>query len=249
METVQIPDEDDVIPVPAAVTAIAAGDAIRPVWLNELGGITFELGEGDVRRFAKWAPPDVELDLTGEAERLRWAAAYSPVPRVLAEGADAEGRWLVTAGLPGRSAVARRWRSSPRLAVQAAGSGLRRLHEALPVDECPFDWSVASRKARSSRWSSTPDPALGPEPPIDRLVVCHGDPCVPNTLLLDDGTWSGHVDFDALGVADRWADLAVASMSLGWNYGDGWEGVFFEAYGIAPDPARIAFYRRLWDAT
>lgn len=94
-----------------------------------------------------------------------------------------------------------------------------------------------------------PDPALGDAPPNDRLVVCHGDPCVPNTLLLDDGTWSGHVDLDALGTADRWADLAVGTMSLGWNYGDGWEDEYFDAYGIDPDPGRIAYYRALWNAT
>ena len=55
-------------------------------------------------------------------------------------------------------------------------------------------------------------------PPIDRLVVCHGDACAPNTLIDDDGRCCGHVDLDALGVADRWADLAVATMSLEWNY-------------------------------
>jgi kanamycin kinase len=51
----------------------------------------------------------------------------------------------------------------------------------------------------------------------------------------------------ALGVADRWADLAVASWSLSWNYGDGWDERFFAAYGTDPDPERIAYYRLLWD--
>jgi aminoglycoside phosphotransferase len=60
-------------------------------------------------------------------------------------------------------------------------------------------------------------------PPIDKLVVCHGDACAPNTLLGDDGCWSGHVDLGALGVADRWADLAIATWSTEWNYGPGWE--------------------------
>jgi kanamycin kinase len=249
MRTAQIPDADDVIPVPGPIAAAADVDSVRPVWVNAVGGITFELGDGPNRRFAKWAPHGSGLDLRAEEVRLRWAVRFTPVPVVLGAGTDADGDWLITAGLPGNSAVAERWRESPLLAVQAAGHGLRRLHDVLPVDDCPFDWSVTSRLARSIRWAESPDPALGAAPAIDRLVVCHGDPCVPNTLLLDDGAWSGHVDLDALGVADRWADLAVASMSLGWNYGDGWEGAFFEAYGVDPDPARIAFYRALWNAT
>lgn len=249
MKTVQIPDENDVIPVPPPITDAAGGDRITPVWLNQVGGVTFQLGSGPTRRFAKWAPHGVGLDLRAESARLRWAVDYTTVPAVLDEGRTDEGDWLVTAGIPGDSAVGDRWRDDPLLAVRAAGVGLRHLHDTLPVDACPFDWSVEARKARSTMWAASPDPALADAPDVDRLVVCHGDPCVPNTLLLDDGTWSGHVDLDALGTADRWADLAVASMSLGWNYGDGWEDVFFEAYGIDPDPERIAFYRALWNAT
>lgn len=46
-------------------------------------------------------------------------------------------------------------------------------------------------------------------------------------------------------MADRWADLAVATLSLGWNYPGRWEEVFFAAYGVAPDAERIDYYRRL----
>jgi kanamycin kinase len=50
-----------------------------------------------------------------------------------------------------------------------------------------------------------------------------------------------------LGVADRWADLAIASWSLCWNFGLGWEPVFYDAYGVDPDPQRIAYYRLMWE--
>jgi aminoglycoside phosphotransferase len=43
----------------------------------------------------------------------------------------------------------------------------------------------------------------------------------------------------------RWADLAVASWSLHWNFGREWEPAFFAAYGIEPDRIRIAYYRLL----
>jgi kanamycin kinase len=84
-------------------------------------------------------------------------------------------------------------------------------------------------------------------PPIDRLAVCHGDACAPNTLVTSDGRWSGHVDLGALGTADRWADLAIATWSADWNYGPGWEAELLAAYGVVPDRDRIRYYRLLWD--
>lgn len=80
-------------------------------------------------------------------------------------------------------------------------------------------------------------------------MVSHGDACCPNTLIGDDGRWLAHVDLALLGTADRWADLAVASMSTEWNYGPGWEDALIEAYGVEPDRERLAYYRELWNAT
>jgi kanamycin kinase len=121
---------------------------------------------------------------------------------------------------------------------------LRYLHDTLPVAQCPFDWSVPYRLRRAVGDTA----ALLDPPPVDRLVVCHGDACSPNTLLAEgSGEAVAHVDLGALGVGDRWADLAVATMSLGWNYGPGWEESFLTAYGVGPDPVRSAYYRALWN--
>jgi len=197
------------------------------------------IGDGSVApaEFVKTGPGD----FAAEALRLTWAGRYIAVPLVLGVGED----WLHTAGLPGRSAVDPHWASDPGRAARAIGAGLRILHDALPVRDCPFDWSVPTRLARIPAAARD---ALTVPPPIDRLVVCHGDACAPNTLIDDDGRCSGHVDLGDLGVADRWADLAVATLSLSWNYGGSWEGELLDAYGVEPDPARIDFYRRLWNA-
>ena len=37
-------------------------------------------------------------------------------------------------------------------------------------------------------------------------------------------------------------------MSTVWNYGEGYEGEVYAGYGVDPDPARIAFFRDLWNA-
>lgn len=255
------------VTVPDVVAALAGGDTVTPVWRNELGGLTFRLEDGrDGTRYAKWvAAGTPEIDLPAEAERLAWARRWVTVPRVIEHGTDADGAWLVTEAVPGRSAVDPRWIADPATAAAAIGRGLRLLHDALPVEQCPFDWSVDRRLARADEriaagegpvnWFPEHrhlDPAtartrIGEPPAIDRLVVCHGDTCVPNTLLHDDGTFAAHVDLGSLGVADRWADLAVAAWSTEWNYGPGYDGIVYDAYGIAPDPERIAYYRLLWD--
>jgi kanamycin kinase len=258
------PPHTTVIPKPVA--DLAGTRPLRAVWENELGGLTFEVGTGTDRRFVKWAPASSGIDLDAEVARLRWAREFTPVPRVLDQGGDETGGWIVTTAMPGENAVTRRWKADPATAVSALGTGLRALHDALPVDRCPFSWSREGRvhdaRTRASaglldptRWdgahrSLTVDEALGVldhAPTVDKLVVCHGDACAPNTILTDDGRWSGHVDVGALGVADRWADLAVATWSTQWNYGPGWENRLLAAYGASDDPVRTHYYRLLWD--
>jgi len=250
-------------PVPPQVRALAGDTTIRPVWENELGGLTFELGTGAERRFVKWTPASSGIDLDGERVRLDWAAGYTAVPVPLDYGEDADSSWLVTAALPGQCAVAPRWLADPETAVEQIGVSLRALHERLPVPDCPFTASAEERLAEIRGRTDRLDPTTWNEdhqgltvdealsrlsdiPPVDLLVVCHGDTCAPNTLLTDDGRWSGHVDLGRLGVADRWADLAVATWSTRWNYGDGWEERLLEAYGVEPEPVRTEYYRLLW---
>src|ERR1700741_4609933 len=187
----------------------------RPRCLRSCG-VTFRVGSGT--EFIKVADASVAA-FSGEAERLRWAARYVAVPQVLGsglyEGRDGHRAWLRTGSLPGVWAVHPRWLAAPDAAVRAIGAGLRTLHDRLPGRSCPFDWSVAGRLAQVP---PAPRTRRGEPPPIDRPVVCHGDACSPNTLIDDDGHCCGHVDLGEFGVAHRWADLAVATLSLGWNY-------------------------------
>jgi kanamycin kinase len=224
---VTVPSEP--VPIPEIVACIAGSRPVVAVWVNELGGVTFRVDGG--REYVKVSPPRWAHHLGAEAERLGWAGAHVEVPRVLGVG---DG-WLHTEGLPGRSAVDPHWVANPRAASRAIGAGLRLLHDRLPIGDCPFG---------PPPWVT----GLLPSMPVDRLVVCHGDACAPNTLIDDDGRICGHVDLGDLGVADRWADLAVATLSLSWNYGGQWAGELLDAYGVEPDPTRIEYYQGLWNA-
>lgn len=234
------------VQVPDAVLEIASGRKLAAVWQNELGGFTFRLGDGPDREFIKWCPHHPEFDLELEAAKLSWAGRYIIVPPVIGVGADDQASWLHTRGVEGETAVSSQWADQPKIAVRAIGTGLRALHDRLPLDDCPYSWSVADRFALIDKESERQ--RLADAPDIDQLVVCHGDACSPNTLITPDGQWSAHVDLGRLGVADRWADLAVATMALDWNYYGSWEAELLDAYGIDPDPERTDYYRRLWNA-
>lgn len=239
-------------PVPgfldAALESFGLGRAqLSPVWRNGAGGLTFSVasaGEASpIDYYVKWNPAAAGESLAAEAERLCWIAGRHPAPAAIELVTNAHEEVLLTRALPGESAVSRRWKHEPEVALRALGVGLRQLH-SVALDQWPADWNVTHPRGVEDADASDPDGA----PSIDRLVLCQGDPCAPNTLLAADGSFLAHVDLARLGVADRWSDLAVMSMSLAWNFTDYDESVFWEAYGIEPDSRRIDYHRRRHNA-
>jgi kanamycin kinase len=220
--------------VPDVVVTHAAGRPIELVWRNDLGGLTFRIDD----QFVKWNPRRTGIDLEREHVRLEWIAGRHPAPRVVSADADEGAQWLVTEAVPGESAVGDTWRARRPEAIRAIAAGLRAVH-AISVAEFPAAWT-------SEVWVGRVPASLGPRPPLDDPVLVHGDACAPNTLISSAGEWTGNVDFGDLAVGDRWADLAIASLSLDWNFGEGHQGELFGAYGIEPDEERIRYYRALW---
>lgn len=229
--------------VPPFIRELAAGRPVELVWRNEIGGVTYGIGDGG--EYVKYGPPHWEFEPDPEFERLRWVSAFVNAPTPIDHGADGESRWLRTVGIPATSAVLGGWRQHPDVVVPELGRGLRRFHDTVPVAGCRWEYSIAGRLSRKSE-AEWPDRATWPE--VDP-VVCHGDACNPNFLLDEQGRCVGYVDLGKLGVGDRWGDLAPALLSLGWNFGEGWQDVFLAAYGIERDEAKLEFYTWLWNAT
>lgn len=204
--------------------------------------------------------------LRGEWERMVWAAPYLPVPVVVALEELGNTTVLLTEALPGLDATSPEWRADLPALVQALGRGLRRFHEAVGEEWCPFRFDLPRALAHVEERVRTNDihgggfhdehAHLSPAaalaeleslaPSDEDLVVCHGDFCAPN-VLLQSGRVTGFVDLGELGAADRWWDLAVGAWSVGWNFGEELEPLFYESYGISPDPERVRFFRLLYD--
>lgn len=229
----QLQSMDD-LRVPDVAQDLADGLEPELVWRNNLGGLTFRLGD----RYLKWNPSSTGIDLERERVRLAWISVRHPAPRVLDHGTAEDAQWLLTEAVPGGPAVGDTWRARRGEAIRAVAEGLRALH-AVAIDAIPPSWAQDS-------WVCRQPASLGPRPLPASPVLVHGDACAPNTVISSGGAWTGNVDFGDLAVGDRWADLAIASLSLDWNFGKGHQREFFDAYGIAPDEERITYYRALW---
>ena len=262
-----MPNSPDTPPVPPELERLSPGWTAVLAYRLVPGLTTWRLTgpEGSVR-FAKVDTTGRFPTLRDESERLTWAAAYLPVPRVVALEQLGGTTILVTEALPGRDATDPAWRDDLPGLVRTLGRGLRDFHEAVGEEWCPFRFDTEHALDHVRRRVATDDIAgegfheehahLSPAaalaeleaiaPADEDLVVCHGDYCAPN-VLLEEGRVTGYVDLGELGAADRWWDVAVGAWSVGWNFGEEFEPLFYESYGVDPDPARIRFYRLLYD--
>lgn len=232
--------------------------------IGRSGAVVFRLeAEGYPALFVKSEAADDFAELPGEGLRLRWLAQHGvPAPLVQSQ-VTAQGRhWLLTSALPGRD-LASCADLAPQRVVDLAADALRDLHR-LPPDGCPFDHRLDRRidaartrvdagavdetdfdeERRGRRAADLLSELIARRPPVEDLVVAHGDACLPN-LMAQAGRFTGFVDCGRLGRTDRHQDLALACWSIRYNLGEAWIAPFLRRYGVPADPERLAYYRLL----
>ncbi|GAA1572047.1 APH(3'') family aminoglycoside O-phosphotransferase [Kribbella hippodromi] len=179
--------------------------------------------------------------------------------------ASSGGACLITSAVPGVPGDALPPESYER-AMESLGRVFRYLHS---LTDCPFERSLESVVATATdvvrRGAVNPDfltdewrllepsellaQVVAERPYIEEdlePVVCHGDACLPN-IFFDPETLevTGLIDLGRLGLADRYADLALTTTQLH----DEWStdpAPFLQAYGLpTPDPRRLHFHRLL----
>jgi len=260
-------------PLPALMGP--GGDALwEPVDVGMSGAVVYRSVDGATH--AKCVGVTARAELRLERDKIEWLATTPiPGPQLVGWEESDDGAVLVMTTVPGIPACDIPAGLVPR-AVNSMSFLLATLH-ALPLTSCPFvrrlDRTIADAASAVqrgavdvtdfdySRQGWTADDLLGElvassrraaELEANDLVVCHGDPCLPNLLIdPDSGDCTGVVDLGRLGVADRYLDLALVhrsmsapEMNLQYDASDA--AALLATYGIGdPDPWRLEFYRLL----
>jgi aminoglycoside phosphotransferase len=138
----------------------------------------FEIMAADERWFLK-----IGDRLARECAGLRWLQGRLGVPQVVAfdqvEAADA----LLTVAVPGTNLARRAESLHPDSIIEMLASALRGF-DSVSAEDCPFEAYV----------------------PGESLV--HGDACLPNITVADDGS-NGYIDLGDMEVGDVEVDLST----------------------------------------
>lgn len=242
---------------------LPAGDW-TPVTAGESGARVFRGAD----RYAKCVPAGQVAELAAERDRVAWLASTGiPGPEVL-EWHD--GGCLVTSAVRGVPAdqlpAGTLWRAWP-----AISEAVRALHA---LTECPFSRDlrrmfgvardVVARGVVRTEFLPVEQQSTPPVELLARLtdqldarladedlVVCHGDLCLPNVVVdPETGEVTGFIDLGRLGLADRYADIALLLANARETWPDettalAADEAFARDYGITLDPARQRFYLHL----
>ncbi len=226
--------------------------------LGMSGARVFRLEDGNESLFLKFAQvsndPDPAFSIRAEADRLQWLRSKNlPVPKVELFLEDNNLEYLLMTSIPGRDA-SQPWQSDqiPSIIAKIAVD-LRTWHDT-NTDDCPYHLTLETRIAQARARTKNASLKLELEtllehaPKTEDLVLCHGDPCLPNVLLNDELEISGWIDLGRAGVMDRHWDLALIVDSLEVDMNpqfNGWSERFLELYGLeVVDRETLAFYAK-----
>jgi len=215
-------------------------------------------------------------DTERELLMMQWMEGKVPGPKCLFHAVEDGNDYLLMTRVQGKMSCSPEFMENPHQLVEALADALRQLWQ-VDVTDCPLDsgldyWLEAAERAVVEGRVDVDD--VEPEtfgeggfespahllqwlkdnrPEIDP-VLSHGDFCLPNIFLDEEGKLSGFIDLGGAGVSDRWQDIALCYRSLLYNYsghygGKVYEGfdpeILFDALGLTPDREKLRYYRLL----
>jgi aminoglycoside phosphotransferase len=230
---------------------------------NRVFRITYR---GEPTYYLKIATYPNRLELLAEKELLVWLQGRLPVPVVQGWHTDNERSYLLLSEIQGLMSCDAAFAQDMPTLVRLLAEGMRMIH-AVDIRHCPFDQRLAVKielarqrveaglidetdfdeQRQGMRAEELFHRLIERQPSEEDLVFTHGDYCLPNVFIDTSHTCiNGFIDWGRAGIADRYQDLALATRSLTYNFGTGWETLLWEAYGLeAVDQDKIAFYQLL----
>lgn len=190
-----------------------------------------------------------------------WLAGKVPVPQVVFYETTTECEMLCMTKLRGRPLADYVGRVENRELVRRYAHALKQLH-SVKIDEKALVQDLTQRlsQAHANLQKGLVDTSqLQPEnqaydvwelfgklealrPPNVDPVFTHGDYCLDN-LMFDGDVFSGLIDLDKGGIADRYQDIALAARTIQDEVDENLLPLFFNEYGLtAIDQGKIAFY-------
>ena len=203
----------------------------------------------------------------GEHEMLLWMDGKIPAPRVLAFERENGFNYLLMTRQNGKMACD--CGLSEEDVSRMLAEGLQMLWRT-DISSCPKRRTVhtqldeAKKRMENGELNGVQPKAfsdfetllsyLYAIAPQDDFVFSHGDYCLPNVFLSEEGV-CGFVDLGRAGVSDRYEDIYMCLWSMRYNFvtlGDMEESrfsecerIFFEALGMERDGEKLRFYELL----
>lgn len=203
---------------------------------------------------------------------MRWLEGKLPVPKVLCYERDEEFQYLLMSRVPGKMSCDAYYLEHPQELLEKLTEALRLLWR-VDISDCPRnrDLDAELKEARYRVDHNMVDPnnvepeTFGPggfenpeallawleaHRPAYEPVLSHGDFCLPN-VFIENGEISGFIDLGAMGIGDKWRDIALCWRSLKHNFDGSYGGkiypdfdpdCLFDALGIEPDREKLKYY-------
>ena len=216
----------------------------------------------------KLRPASDSAKLTDEAERTRWAQGCLPSPEWSYACRLPGVAMLITKTLEGTSSYKYIDVLEPRIIIAGISTALHIMRQT-DTSDFPFApprWATeqaaetnvkrlaASRDKHrelhpdfAGRTSHELRDIIDAGPCSDEKVLSHGDLCMPNVLLDDEGSMTGIVDLGSLHIGNGQLDLAIMSWTVEANMGDKWANHLLDLHSATVGDQGILYNRLAYD--
>jgi aminoglycoside phosphotransferase len=249
--------------LPPAIAALIDGATLRRDPISESPCDVYRFKKGNDVFFLKFSPAvyaPTTYSVQREAAVMQWLSGKLNVPEVVKLAETEEGQFMITRSVPGRPLSAVKSDQHASLLLQEA----RRQVQAVPIDDCPFDSSVACRLRELDyllaqglaaddhhvgQWPGLETPAdlqrlLHATVPAEDLVFSHGD-LGDSNVFVDGRDDLYFIDLGRGGKADRWLDIAFVHRELRESMSDKMAAIFLLHLGRPDEPVKRLFYEQL----